>query len=134
MRSLLLLSSLLLFSACGDSNEKVASQLPVTQPLTQKSAPQTIQQEPKLPSKTSSPSGHSIYAHKCASCHGLKAEKKALNKSQIIAGWDAEKLIDILKAYQEKSYGGSMKGIMEGQVSTLDEKQIELLAFYISTL
>ena len=133
MRSLLLLSTLLLFSACSDSNEKVASKVPATQPLTHKSTSQTTQQK-STPLKTSSPSGHSIYAHKCASCHGLKAEKKALNNSQIIAGWDAKKTTEILKAYQEKSYGGSMKEIMEGQVSTLNEKQIELLSLYISTL
>ncbi|NCB53803.1 MAG: c-type cytochrome [Epsilonproteobacteria bacterium] len=28
----------------------------------------------------------------CATCHGAKAEKAALNKSQIIAGWSADKI------------------------------------------
>ena len=30
----------------------------------------------------------------CASCHGEKAEKSALGKSQIIAGWDKQRTID----------------------------------------
>ena len=58
----------------------------------------------------------------------------ALNKSQIIAGWDAKKTTEVLKGYQDGSYGGSMKGIMKGQVSTLDDKEITLLSLYISTL
>ena len=37
--------------------------------------------------------GEAIYKSKCFSCHGDKASKAALNKSQIIAGWDAAKII-----------------------------------------
>ena len=37
----------------------------------------------------------------CASCHGEKAEKSALGKSQIIAGWDKQRTIDVLNGYKK---------------------------------
>ncbi len=134
MRSLLLLSSLLLFTACGDATDKRASQPSLEKQSTPKAKTEVKKEasEPIVKVKKNPSSGHSIYAHKCASCHGLKAQKQALNKSQIIAGWDAEKITETLKGYQNGSYGGSMKGIMKGQVSTLDDQQINLLALYIS--
>lgn len=137
MRSLLLLSSLLFLTACGDSTEPATSTQQKEKPAAQQTKKAPIKKEvtkPAVQAKKSPSSGHSIYAHKCASCHGLKAEKMALNKSKVIAGWDAEKTTEILKGYQDGSYGGSMKGIMKGQVSTLDEKEIALLSLYISTL
>lgn len=71
---------------------------------------------------------------KCAACHGQKAEKKALGTSQIIKGWEAEKVITSLKGYKNKTYGGNMKTIMIGQVSTLSDEDIEALAQHISSL
>ncbi|WP_428023071.1 c-type cytochrome [Arcobacter sp.] len=70
----------------------------------------------------------------CASCHGQNAEKAALGKSQIIQGWEKEKVISALNGYKDGSYGGAMKGVMKGQVSKLDDKKIDALATYISTL
>ena len=136
MRSLLFLSSLLLLSACSDSNDQTASNQSHERQIAQKDSTQTtaISPKPITQVKKSSPSGHSLYAHKCASCHGLTAQKMALNRSQVIAGWDETKITEILKGYQNGTYGSSMKGIMQGQVSTLDDKEIELLSLYISTL
>jgi cytochrome c553 len=71
---------------------------------------------------------------KCVSCHGAKAEKKALGKSQVIAGWDAAKTEKALKGYKDGSYGGAMKGVMKGQVATLSDEDIKALAEYIATL
>ena len=133
MRSLLLLSSLLFLNACSDSSDQTTSKLPKEKTLTQVSALKETT-KPIIQVKKNIPSGHSIYAHKCASCHGLKAQKTALNKSQAIAGWDAKKTTKVLIGYQNGTYGSSMKAIMEGQVSTLDDKEIDLLAIYISTL
>ena len=70
----------------------------------------------------------------CASCHGLKAEKQALGKSQIIAGWAKEKTIQALNGYKDGSYGGVMKNIMKGQVATKTDLEIEALAVFISKL
>ncbi len=47
--------------------------------------------------------GAKLY-QKCAGCHGAKAEKKALNKSQAPAKWDAKKIEDALKGYKDGTY------------------------------
>lgn len=70
----------------------------------------------------------------CAGCHGANAEKKALNMSQIIKGWDKQKIIDALNGYKTGTYGGPMKGVMVGQVSSKTPEEIEALATYISGL
>lgn len=70
----------------------------------------------------------------CISCHGPKAKKKALGKSQVIAGWDAQKISDALNGYKNKTYGGPMKTIMYPQASKLTSEQIDQLAAYIASL
>jgi cytochrome c553 len=70
----------------------------------------------------------------CSSCHGAKGEKKALGRSQVIAGWDAAKTEQALKGYQDGSYGGAMKAVMQGQASKLSDAEIKALADYISKL
>jgi cytochrome c553 len=71
---------------------------------------------------------------KCAGCHGDKAQKKALNRSEVIAGWPKEKLIDAIKGYKDGTYGGAMKGVMKGRVASLNDKDIEKVSQYISSL
>ena len=71
--------------------------------------------------------GATLYT-KCAACHGVNAEKKALGKSAVIQGWNAQKVVAALKGYQDGSYGGTMKGLMKGQVANLNNTQIEALA------
>ena len=71
---------------------------------------------------------------KCAGCHGAKAEKKALNKSQVIQGWDAAKTQAALKGYKDGSYGGAMKGLMKGQVASYDDAKIKAVSEYIAGL
>lgn len=70
----------------------------------------------------------------CASCHGLKAEKEALGKSQVIAGWNKEKIVQALNGYKDGTYGGVMKNIMKGQVATKTDAEIDALATFISNL
>lgn len=70
----------------------------------------------------------------CGSCHGQKAEKSALGKSQIIAGWDKQRIIDALHGYKKGTYGGVMKNIMTGQVSGKTNADIEALADLISKM
>jgi len=71
---------------------------------------------------------------KCTSCHGTNAEKQALNKSQVIKGWEKEKIITAINGYIDGSYGSSMKGVMKPQVSKLSKEEIEAVASYISNL
>ena len=61
----------------------------------------------------------------CAGCHGAKAEKKALGKSQIIKGWDEAKIVAALKGYKAGTYGGPMKGLMKGQVAKYSDADLD---------
>ena len=74
--------------------------------------------------------GATLYK-KCAACHGKTAQKKALGKSAIIKGWEAEKIVAALKGYKVGTYGGPMKGLMKGQVAALDDAQIEDIAKFL---
>lgn len=71
---------------------------------------------------------------KCAGCHGQKAEKSALNKSQIIKNWDSASIENSLNGYKDDTYGGAMKGLMKSQVLSLSKDEIKLLSDYITTL
>jgi cytochrome c553 len=70
----------------------------------------------------------------CASCHGQNGEKKALNASQIIQGWDKSKVEIALHGYKNGTYGAAMRGVMVGQVKNLNDTKISALAEYISKL
>lgn len=78
-------------------------------------------------------SGETIFKA-CAACHGSHAEKKALNRSQIIKGWEASKVENALHGYKDGSYGGAMKGVMKGQALKLSDADIKAVADYISKL
>ncbi len=68
----------------------------------------------------------------CAACHGAKAEKHALGKSKIIAGWSVKKVEHALKGYKAGTFGGALKGIMKGQASKLSDADMASLAKQIS--
>ena len=76
--------------------------------------------------------GAALYK-KCAGCHGANGEKAALGKSQVIKGWEESKTIASLKGYKDGTYGGVMKGVMRGQVASLNDEQIESIAKFIAT-
>lgn len=69
---------------------------------------------------------------KCAGCHGQDGGQHALGKSQIIKGWDKDKIKEALLGYKNGTYGSNMKGIMKGQVMNLSEDDINALAGHIS--
>ena len=76
--------------------------------------------------------GAALYK-KCAGCHGMHGEKKALGKSAPIKGWSKEKLVEALKGYKAGTrnvYG--MGALMKSQVANLSDADIEALAEYIS--
>ena len=77
--------------------------------------------------------GATLYK-KCAGCHGVNAQKKALGKSQVINTFKSDMIVTALKGYKDGTYGGPMKGIMKGQANSLDDDQIKALAKYIPTL
>lgn len=72
---------------------------------------------------------------KCTSCHGANAEKAALNKSQIIKGWDAAKTTEALNGYKAGTRNSAgMGGLMKGQVGAYSDADIAAVAAYIATL
>ncbi|MDD2384987.1 MAG: c-type cytochrome [Sulfurospirillaceae bacterium] len=76
--------------------------------------------------------GEAVYKSKCFSCHGDKAAKAALNKSQIIAGWDQAKIIASIQGYKNGE-GGPMKGVMKPIASGLSEDDLKAVAATISS-
>ena len=71
--------------------------------------------------------GAAVYKEKCFSCHGEKAVKPALNKSVVIAGWDAAKTIASMNGYKN-DVGGPMKAIMKPIVSGMNDDEIAAVA------
>lgn len=70
----------------------------------------------------------------CSSCHGQKGEKEALGKSQVIAGWDKNRVISALNGYKDGTYGGAMKSVMKPHVDNKTVEEIEAIAIFISNL
>lgn len=73
--------------------------------------------------------------HRCQRCHGNKAELHALGKSDIIAYYKKEEIVEALTAYQngkrdKQRFGFLMKGI----VADFSEYEIQILADYISQI
>jgi len=64
----------------------------------------------------------------CKGCHGATFEKSALGKSKIVKDLSKEDIVKALKGYKDGSYGGAMKGVMKGQVASLDDAAIEAIA------
>ncbi len=71
-----------------------------------------------------------LYNNTCASCHGQKAEKQALGRSEVIAnnGYD-----DVIKDLKEFKSGHGDK-IMQAQVAKFSLAELDAIAHYVSTL
>ena len=64
----------------------------------------------------------------CAGCHGASFEKKAMGVSKIVKDLSKDDIKKALHGYKDGTYGGGMKGIMKGQVASLDDASIEAIA------
>ena len=64
----------------------------------------------------------------CTGCHGQNFEKVALGKSKVVKDMSKEEIVKALKGYKDGSYGGSMKGLMKGQVGSLSDADIDAIA------
>ncbi|MGJ0358949.1 c-type cytochrome [Aliarcobacter cryaerophilus] len=145
-------TSLLLFVGCTEDKKEAKEQVTPKQEVTQnveekakevitevkveeKKVEEAKSEEPKQLNETASNELNAETLFKtCASCHGLKGEKEALGKSQVITGWDKDRVIKALNGYKDGSYGGVMKNLMKTHVETKTPEQIEVLADYISKL
>ncbi len=79
-------------------------------------------------------SGKFLYNKLCYACHGVNAEKKAFETSNIISGWSVKRITAAINGYKSRTYGTKYKELMHGQVKKLKESEIKLLAEYISDL
>ena len=78
--------------------------------------------------------GKAAYA-KCAGCHGVDGQTKALGKAPIIGGLPKTELVKMLNAYKAGTRNEvGMGTLMKGQVASMDDASIEAVATYISTL
>jgi len=78
--------------------------------------------------------GGALY-QKCAACHGLKGEKAALGKSEVIAGWNAAKTLEALKGYKAGTRNTKgMGALMKGQTAALSDGDMKILADHIAGL
>ena len=140
-------TSLLLFVGCTEdkkeTQEQTAPKQEVTQNVEEKAKEVKTEvkveekkaEEPKVANETATNELSAEALFKTwASCHGLKGEKEALGKSQVITGWDKDRVIKALNGYKDGSYGGVMKNLMKTHVETKTPEQIEVLADYISKL
>lgn len=77
--------------------------------------------------------GAAIYQSKCFSCHKENAKTSALNKSQVIAGWDAAKIVSAVNGYKDGSYGAAMKGVMKPIATGLSDEDLKAVAATIAS-
>jgi len=135
MKTILSIALITLLAGCGDevSTEKhtVVKEKKEAAVVVKTEAKKVIKVEEKVVAKTLT--GKELFM-KCSSCHGLNAEKSALNKSRPIKGWSIEKIKIALNGYKDGTYGGSMKGIMQGQAKALSDADVQALSTYISKL
>lgn len=72
---------------------------------------------------------------KCSKCHGKDGKHRAFDRSGVIAGQDAQNLINTIMSYKQAEFSNhSPSLIMSKQVLTLSTEQIEALANFISNL
>ena len=78
----------------------------------------------------------SIYKKECASCHGKKAEKKALGKSGVIKGMSTEKIMKLTHDVASgKQKAMPMAKITHKKfVKKYSDKEIKAVAEYINKL
>ncbi len=125
----------LLLAACNNSNSDTKATTQSNTTVVEANQTQAVAQT-NTTVATATPSeisGETIF-NKCKSCHGNNAEKKALNSSAIIKGWEVSKIEDALKGYQNGTYGASMKNIMSAQAKGLSDEEIKKVATYIHSL
>ncbi|SFV66967.1 Cytochrome c, class I [hydrothermal vent metagenome] len=69
----------------------------------------------------------------CIGCHGKNFEKPAMNTSRIVKDLTKEEIKKALYNYKEGSHGGSMKDVMNNQISKFTDKEIEEIIDIITT-
>ena len=74
--------------------------------------------------------GKALFSNNCATCHGQKAEKKALGRSEVIVNNGYKDIIKDLKEFKS----GKGDKIMQAQVAKFSMEELDAIAKYIDTL
>jgi len=61
----------------------------------------------------------------CKGCHGQQWEKVVMRKSKVVKNMSKTEILNALKGYQDGTYGGSLKGLMQKQVKDLSVEEME---------
>ncbi len=75
-----------------------------------------------------------IYKSDCMQCHGKMGLTSALGQSIAIGSMSEKEIKLALHGYQDGTYGGPKKSIMQKHASPLSDSEIEDLSKYISNL
>jgi len=76
-----------------------------------------------------------LYMHKCAKCHGINGQHKALGSSRMIGGLESGSIAEALHAYKENRRNQTGRGtIMRGLAAELSDAEIEMLADFIAAM
>ena len=78
--------------------------------------------------------GETLYKNKCASCHGLDGEKKALGTSGPINNLTNQEIVDALVSFKDGSYNGKFKSVKRSLMNKLSEDDIPVVSAYMQTL
>lgn len=75
--------------------------------------------------------GAKLYAAKCAECHGKDGKEASVSGKAIAGGSGA---LAKLTGYKNGTFGGDQKAIMQGNVATLSDSELNTIASYVDTL
>ncbi|EDZ61734.1 periplasmic c-type cyotchrome [Sulfurimonas gotlandica GD1] len=113
MRLVLILLSIFILSGC-EKNEKIVFDTPNTQVENERAK---------------------VIFQRCQRCHGMKAEIQALTRSDIIAHYSKNDLIQALTLYQKGKRDRHRFGfLMKGIIVDLSSDDIRVLSDYISKI
>lgn len=75
-----------------------------------------------------------LFQTRCQACHGPDGGRPPVPGVAPIKGQSSEDILNMLKGFQNGTFGGAQKQVMEGIVHQLTEAQMKALADYASTL
>jgi len=70
---------------------------------------------------------------RCAECHGIRGEKSALHRSNIINKLSKETFMSRLNGYLKGTYGGKLKAFMRSRIAYLNKRQLTAIAEYFTS-
>ena len=89
-----------------------------------------------LVSSLYSVSGSTLYKQKCKSCHGVKAERKAMGKSKVIKGMSVVSIEKDMRAYAsgKRKATSYVSKIKKSFLKKYSKKELRDLSIYIHSL